>query len=60
MINLYRRMLKQGKAELKYTSYEWYKKRLRQEFEKNRNRQDNKICLERGEWILKNKMGGLL
>lgn len=53
-------MLKQGKAELKYTSYEWYKKRLRQEFEKNRNRQDNKICLERGEWILKNKMGGLL
>jgi hypothetical protein len=46
IINLYRRMLKQGKAELKYTSFEWYKKRLRQEFEKNRNRQDNKICLE--------------
>jgi len=59
VLALFRRLLRAA-TRLKYTNTLWYKKQIREHFEKHRYRKDVTLQLERGRWLLENGLGGLL
>ena len=59
---LYRRMLKEGYKTLQLTDKEYYKAKLRFEFEVTARQTSSRVrglMYEKGQWMLKNKLGGL-
>ena len=62
-IKLYRLLLKEGYRSLKLTDKEFYRIKLREEFQVTSRRTSGKvqgIMFEKGHWMLKNRLGGLL
>lgn len=60
---LYRAMLKEGYATLRFTDKETYRRKLRFEFEEIARQTSGRvrgIMFEKGKWMLKNNLGGLM
>ena len=60
---LYRHMLKEGYKTLELTDKKFFKKKLREEFEITARQTSSRVrglMYEKGQWMLKNKMGGLM
>lgn len=60
---LYRRMLKEGYRTLVCTDKAVYREKLRREFEVTARQTSGRVrgvMYEKGEWMLKNKLGGLV
>ena len=60
---LYRAMLKAGRAQLRLTDPEFYRQKLRHEFEVTARRTTARVrgvMFEKGQWMLRNKLGGLV
>lgn len=60
---LYRRMLREGYRTLVCTDKNYYRTKLRYEFEVTSRQTSGRvrgIMFEKGEWMLKNRLGGLV
>jgi hypothetical protein len=60
---LYRAMLKDGTARLRLTDKAFFKRRLREEFEVTARRTSARVrgmMYEKGQWMLRNDMGGII
>ncbi|ESL06113.1 hypothetical protein TRSC58_06218 [Trypanosoma rangeli SC58] len=60
---LYRSLLKAGHAQLRVTDKAYYARKVRQEFEVTARQTSARvrgIMYERGQWMLQNKLGGVV
>ncbi|KAH9597854.1 hypothetical protein LSM04_003401 [Trypanosoma melophagium] len=60
---LYRQLLKAGHAQLRVTDKNYYMKKVRYEFEVTARQTSARvrgIMFEKGQWMLKNKLGGIV
>lgn len=63
ILSLYRKLLKKGNEQLVYTSKEFYRKRLRMEFQTVATKVDPKVrakMFQKGEELLRTNLGGLM
>lgn len=62
-IRLYRQLLKKGNEQLKLTDKACYRRKLRYEFEEVARQTSGRVrgvMFSKGQWMLKNNLGGLL
>lgn len=60
---LYRKLLKMGEETLTVTDKDYFRRMVRQEFEVTARRTSARvrgIMFEKGKWMLKNKLGGIV
>lgn len=61
--SLYRQLLKAGRSTLICTDKEYYRQKLREEFEVTARQTSGRvrgIMFEKGQWMVQNKLGGLV
>lgn len=61
VLQLYRQILKEGRS-LKYTDYEFFRRSIRRDFERQRDEVEAKVIkeqYEKGIYFLETKLGGL-
>lgn len=62
-VSLYRALLKAGQVHLQLTDKEYFRTKLRYEFEVTARQTSARVrgmMFEKGQWMLKNKLGGLV
>lgn len=60
---LYRHMLKEGYRTLRLTDKDFFRRKLREEFEITSRQTSSRVrglMFEKGQWMLKNNMGGII
>lgn len=61
VLQLYRQILKEGRS-LKYTDYEFFRRSIRRDFERQKDEVEAKVIqeqYEKGIYFLETKLGGL-